>query len=189
MDLASWLNPELKVVVNADKTVLSTALGFGQDGGGLDGVIVDIGFFFRSIGEDGNGTGDWVGDLDLRATNASVKVEPHLLGRCCAEVKGVVLLRGQSNREAGHAALSSVESIPNVVHHCVDGVVEASFFIEKEDRLDSTVPTVDIETFKLEHADVVDLADVDLLSVHVDAVGVGASHGFIVRHNCEICSG
>lgn len=45
-------------------------------------------------------------------------------------------------RETRHALLTSVERVPNVVHHRVERVVEASGVVAKEDRLNRAIPTI-----------------------------------------------
>jgi len=68
--------------------------------------------------------------MDHGAAGACIETETDFLGRSTAELKNIVLLCEKSSREASHTLLAGVESIPNVVHHGVEGVVKASFLVQ-----------------------------------------------------------
>lgn len=93
----------------------------------------------------------------------------------------------EGSRETGHAPLTSVESIPNVIHHCVQGVIEASLGVLEEDRLDRAIPSVGIEALEHHQANVVEFANVDLLPFEMSASRVSSTDLSIVRHNHEVC--
>ena len=98
----------------------------------------------------------------------------------------VIVAGKQLHWEAGHATLTSVECVPNMVHHGIDSVIKSCFFVYEEDWLHSSVPSIVIQALKLQKTDVSSLADISLLSWLVNTIRIGSSHSLVIGNQHEI---
>ena len=150
MKVAARLNVEFQVVVDALVAILSArARLLGNDSLGLDLVVPFIlrHAFVSSVClpfGDTVSAGNRIRNLDLSSADSSFKFDSNLLRGRAAELESVVLTSQDGSREARHALLACVEGIPNVVHHSIELVLEASLFVAQVDRLDSAVPAISI---------------------------------------------
>jgi len=115
-----------------------------------------------------------------------LKLDSNLVWRSATELKLVVLASQDSCREARHALLASVEGIPDVVHHCVELVLETGLFVAQIYRLYSAVPAISIQVLELEQANIVSLTDVDLLILEVSAARVSSTNSLVIWNNDEV---
>lgn len=202
LQVAAWLDPELEEVQNSDETVFTAAFRLRDFSLSLDvvipGIIVDTSVFSRVlVGHNLGRIGfanliracDRVRNLDLGASSASIKRDANLVGWGTAELELVVLTSKESGWEASQALLTSVEGIPNVVHHGVHSVVKAGISVLEEHRLDGAIPSIVVQVLELQHADVVQLAQVNLLVFEVRATGVSSTNSRIIWHNDEVGRG
>jgi hypothetical protein len=83
--------------------------------------------------------------------------------------------------EARKTKLTSIEAIPDMVHHAVQCVIEACFLIQDVDRLDAPIVGIGIERLKEKQTNVAVLTVVSIphvspvLAVRVLASDVGAT--------------
>lgn len=193
-EVATGLKPELKIVLDTDETVLTAALCLDKLGLLRDlvipGVVVKALIYLVFISDrDLEGAGDGVGNPDLGATSTRFKSEADLVGWGATELEIVVLTCEQGGGEATHAALASVEGVPNVIHHGIEGVIEASFRVLEENGLNSTIPSIRVEVLEHHQANVAKLANIDLLFFEVSAAGVCTTNSGIIRDNHEVGRG
>ena len=132
------------------------------------------------------GTSHRVRNADLSATGASIEAEADLFRWSATEFEIVVLTRQQGGRESRHPLLASVECIPDMVHHGVEGVIEAGLLVLEEYGLNGTIPGIVIEVLEHHKANIGELAHIDLLIGEVSTARVSTTYGFVIRHNYEI---
>ena len=150
MEVATRLNVEFEVVIDALVAVLSTGSSFLRNDSLSLNLVVPLVLRHTLVSTivlplgDTVCASDRVRNLDLSRALLGLKLDSNLLRRSAAELEVVVLASQDSRREARHALLASVEGIPDVVHHGVELVLEASVFVAQVDRLDSAVPTISI---------------------------------------------
>ena len=96
-----------------------------------------------------DGASNWVGDLDLGSSLSCIKLEADFFRVGSTEENGVIFISEKSSGEATHAPLPSVEGVPNMVHHGVNGVVKAILLVDDVNWLDGTIPGVIVQV--LEH--------------------------------------
>ena len=75
-----------------------------------------------------------------------------------------------------------------MIHHRIYGIVEASFSVLQEDRLNSTIPSIVVKVLELEHADIVELAQVNLLIREVSAAWICSTDSLVIWHDDEVSS-
>lgn len=71
------------------------------------------------------GAANWIHNLDLGPAEFSLQIEAHSLRRHATHFQSVVISSGQNYREPSDPLLASLEAIPKMVHHAVEGVVVA----------------------------------------------------------------
>ena len=181
-DQAARRDVKLEEILDADEAILTAALCLCQGCVASELLIPRRIAQFFAIGVDLDRTSDWVWNLNEDATSIGMQVGSHLLGWRATEMQLIVLSSEQLDRESGHAPLTCVERVPNVVHHRVDRVVEAHLLVQDENRLNGSVPSILVQVLNLEETDVASLADVRLRVWLVLAVRVSATYGLIVGH-------
>lgn len=76
-----------------------------------------------------------------------------------------------------------------MVHHSVQGVVEAGLLVLEEYGLNGTIPSIIVEILEHHEANIGELAHVDLLVGEVSAARVSTTYGLVIRHNHEVLRG
>ena len=130
-----------------------------------------------------------VRNTDLSATTAGIEAKTDLFRHSATELEIVVLTCQQGGRETRHPLLASVESIPDMVHHSVQGVVEAGLLVLEEHRLNGTIPSIVVEILEHHEANIGELAHIDLLVGEVSAARVSSTYGLVIRHNHKVWRG
>lgn len=137
-DRTVWHYVELQVVLNANEAILTTE-SLSENCGCANALVPSSVSFLLFVSVDCDGSGDGVRNLDLGASLVGLELEPHLLRWGAAQLKRVVQVSGEEARETRHARLTSVETVPHMVHHAVQSIIEACCIIQDVDGLDTAV--------------------------------------------------
>lgn len=180
---------ELKEVFNTDVAVFTTALVLSELGMTAQIFIPRSVGHLNAISKDSLRASIGVWDLYLDCSDVGAKDEPHRVSWSASELHSVVSKSLNLDGEARETLLSSVESVPHVVHHRVDLVLVTSHFVGDVHWLDRAVLVVRIKRLKEKHSQVsVGAVGGAPLALSL-AVGVARDCIFDVRDDLEVLVG